>query len=114
MKTNGEQKSPTKNGGVSDLSEAPLHICLNADKQQTPPVQPARVRMRTLTVSSLYRQWGVAYRTNEWCVPSVRLNGKWLSALGLTPGQKIRVVTNGSIITITPVTLDHGIAHYTK
>jgi hypothetical protein len=55
---------------------------------------------RTLTVSSLYRQWGEEHRKNECCVPSIRLNGKWLAALGFVQGQKIRVVANGSIITI--------------
>jgi hypothetical protein len=60
---------------------------------------------RTLTVSTLYRQWGEAHRKNESVVPSIRLNGKWLAALGLVPGQKVRVVTNGSIITIAPVRL---------
>ena len=59
---------------------------------------------RTLTVSSLYRQWG-AHRKSECVVPSVRLNGKWLAALGFVPGQKIRVIANGSIITIAPVLL---------
>jgi hypothetical protein len=112
METNSAEKSRTKNGGVSDLPAAPLHVSLSPDKQRTPPVQPARVRMRTLTVSSLYRQWGEAHRTNECCVPSIRLNGKWLTALGLAPGQKIRVVTNGSIITIAPVAFDREIAHY--
>jgi hypothetical protein len=57
---------------------------------------------RTLTVSTLYRQSG----ESECCVPSIRLNGKWLAALGLAPGQKIRVVTNGSIITIAPVAFE--------
>ncbi|HAK06220.1 MAG TPA: hypothetical protein DCO65_02955 [Spartobacteria bacterium] len=42
-------------------------------------------------------------RKSECCVPNIRLNGKWLAALGLVPGQKIRVITNGSIITIAPV-----------
>jgi hypothetical protein len=60
---------------------------------------------RTLTVSSLLRQWGVAHRKNECSVPSIRLNGKWLAALGFACGQKVRVVTNGSIITIAPVRL---------
>jgi hypothetical protein len=58
---------------------------------------------RTLTVSTLYRQWGEGHRKNECAVPSIRLNGKWLAALGLVSGQKIRVITNGSIITIAPV-----------
>jgi Fe2+ transport system protein FeoA len=43
---------------------------------------------------------------NDCCVPNIRLNGKWLAALGFTPGQKIRVITNGSIITITAVAFD--------
>jgi Toxin SymE, type I toxin-antitoxin system len=59
---------------------------------------------RTLTVSTLHRQWGV-HRKNECCVPSIRLNGKWLAAVGFAPGKKIRVVTNGSIITIAPVSI---------
>jgi len=50
---------------------------------------------RTLTVSSLLRQWGVGHRKNECSVPSIRLNGKWLAALGFACGQKVRVVTNG-------------------
>jgi hypothetical protein len=54
--------------------------------------------MRTLTVSSLYREWG----SNECIVPSIRLNGKWLVALGFVPGQKLRVVSNDTTITITP------------
>ena len=41
---------------------------------------------RTLTVSSLLRQWGVGHRKNECSVPSIRLNGKWLAALGYQPG----------------------------
>jgi hypothetical protein len=44
---------------------------------------------RTLTVSSLHREWGEPHRKNECVVPSIRLNGKWLSALGIAPGQKI-------------------------
>ena len=102
-----------KNGDASDLHEAP-HISLNSENERTPPVRPAQAGMRTLTVSSLHRQWGGAHRRNECCVPSIRLNGKWLTALGLAPGQKIRVVTNGSIITIAPVAFDCEIAHYTR
>jgi hypothetical protein len=69
---------------------------------------------RTLTVSSLHRQWGEAHRKNECCVPSIRLNGKWLAALGFASGQKIRVVTNGSIITIAPVAFDSELCRYAK
>jgi hypothetical protein len=61
---------------------------------------------RTLTVSSLHRQWGAAHRKNECCVPSIRLNGKWLAALGFASGQKVRVITNGSIITIASIAFD--------
>jgi hypothetical protein len=57
---------------------------------------------RTLTVSSLFRQWGDVHRKNECCVPSIRLNGKWLAALGFVPGQKVRAISTGSIITLAP------------
>jgi hypothetical protein len=42
------------------------------------------------------------------------LNGRWLSALGIVPGQKIHVVTNGEIITIKPVIFDSEVLHYRK
>jgi hypothetical protein len=58
---------------------------------------------RILTVSALYRESGEEHRKNECVVPSIRLNGKWLAALGILPGQKIRVITNGSIITIASI-----------
>jgi Toxin SymE, type I toxin-antitoxin system len=70
--------------------------------QQQGQAQLGSSRQRTLTVSTLHRQWGDAHRKNECVVSSIRLNGKWLAALGLVPGQKVRVVTNGSIITIAP------------
>jgi hypothetical protein len=66
--------------------------------------------MRTLTVSSLHRDWG----SNECVVPSIRLNGKWIAALGIVPGQKIRVITNGAIITLAPVSFDSELSHYGK
>jgi hypothetical protein len=69
---------------------------------------------RTLTVSTLLRQWSHKHRKNETVVPSIRLNGKWLAALGFVPGQKIRVITNGSIITLAPVALDRELCRYTK
>jgi hypothetical protein len=69
---------------------------------------------RTLTVSSLHRQCGEAHRKNESAVPSIRLNGKWLAALGIVSGQKIRVITNGSIITIAPAAFDREICRYKK
>jgi Fe2+ transport system protein FeoA len=69
--------------------------------------------MRTITVSSLHREWG-AHRRNESTVPSIRLNGKWLAALGIVPGQKIRVITNGAIITIAPVSFDSELHRYAK
>jgi len=61
--------------------------------------------IRTLTVSGLYRQWG-EHRKRDCVVPSIRLNGKWLAALGIVPGKKIHVATNGGIITIKLVTFD--------
>jgi hypothetical protein len=62
--------------------------------------------MRTLTVSSLHREWGQPHRKSECVVPSIRLNGKWLVAVGIVPGQKIRVITNGAIITLAPVAFE--------
>jgi hypothetical protein len=59
--------------------------------------------MRILTVSSLYREWGELHRKNECVVPSIRLSGRWLAALGIVPGQRVRVVTNGATITIEPL-----------
>jgi len=56
------------------------------DKQNA-PTQPGS--QRTLTVATLYRQWGV-HRKSECVVPSVRLNGKWLAAFGFVRRQKIR------------------------
>jgi hypothetical protein len=114
MKTKREEKSRGKKDGVSDPLEARLDISRNAENESTTLAGAARLGMRTLTISSLYRQWGGAHRTKECCVPSIRLNGKWLGALGLAPGQKIRVVTNGSIITIAPIAFDREIAHYAK
>jgi hypothetical protein len=69
---------------------------------------------RTLTVSSLHREWGEAHRREHSVVPSIRLNGNWLSALGIMPGQKIRVVTNGAVITLTPVSFEGELRHYEK
>jgi hypothetical protein len=63
-------------------------------------------RIRTLTVSSLHREWGEAHRKRECTVPSVRLTGKWLAALGIVPGQRVRVLTNGATITIEPLGFD--------
>jgi hypothetical protein len=60
-----------------------------------------RPTTRTLTVSSLYREWGSPHRKNGCVVPSIRLNGKWLVALGFVLGEKINVATNGATITIT-------------
>jgi type I toxin-antitoxin system toxin SymE len=70
--------------------------------------------MRTLTLSSLHREWGEPHRKSESVVPSIRLNGKWLAALGIVAGQKIRIVTNGRIITITPVAIDSDVRRYGK
>ena len=68
---------------------------------------------RTLTVSGLYRQWG-EHRKSERVVPSIRLNGKWLTSLGIIPGQKVRVITNGAIITLAPLSIESELRHYGK
>jgi len=47
-------------------------------------------------------------------MPSVRLNGKWLGSLGIVPGQKIRVVTKGPIITLAPISFDSELRRYGK
>jgi hypothetical protein len=70
--------------------------------------------MRTLIVSSLHREWGEAHRKNECVVPSIRLNGKWLEALGIVLGQKIRVIINGTIITLAPVAFVSELRRYGK
>jgi hypothetical protein len=70
--------------------------------------------MRMLTVSSLHRESGPSHRRSHSVVPSIRLNGKWLAALGFGSGQKVRVGTNGSIITIAPVAFDRELRRYTK
>jgi len=56
--------------------------------KQLAQAQLGSSRQRTLTVSSLHRQWGAAHRKNECCVPGIRLNGKWLAALGLASGYE--------------------------
>jgi len=63
-------------------------------------------RIRTLTVSRLYREWGEPHHKGECVVPSIRLNGRWLAALGFEPGQKIRVTTNGATLTLAPITFE--------
>ena len=70
--------------------------------------------MRTLTVSSLHREWGEPHCKKECVVPSIRLNGNWLAALGFTPGQKIRVITNGAIVTLAPVSFESELHRYGK
>jgi hypothetical protein len=62
-------------------------------------------KMRTLTVSKLYREWGAQHRKKQCAVPSIRLNGKWLATLGFVLGQTLSVATNGTTITITPLGL---------
>ena len=67
---------------------------------------PKDVKIRRLTVSALYREWGQPHHKNGCVVPSIRLNGKWLAGLGIVVGQRIRVVTNGTTITIEPLGFD--------
>jgi hypothetical protein len=82
--------------------------------EKTKQKPQAQLGQRTLTVSTLYREWGKSHRKNDCCVPNIRLNGKWLAALGFACGQKVRVVTNGSIITIAPIAFDRELRRYTK
>ena len=69
-------------------------------------------RIRTLTVSRLYREWGEPHLKRECTVPSIRLSGNWLSRLGIAPGQKIRVATNGATITLAPISFDSKLRRY--
>jgi len=39
-------------------------------------------------------------------VPSIRLEGKWLAALGVKPGQKVRVTVNAVGLVITKILPD--------
>ena len=68
-------------------------------------------RTRMLTVSRLYREWGEPHRKRECAVPSIRLNGKWLSQLGLVLGQKIRIIANGAILTLAPASFEAELRH---
>ena len=63
-------------------------------------------KIRTLTVSRLYREWGEPHLKRECTVPSIRLSGKWLSRLGIAPGQKICVATNGATIILARIGID--------
>jgi hypothetical protein len=57
------------------------------------------LKPRILTVSTVYREWENNYNRTYQAVPALRLTGKWLSKLGFTPGQKVRVVVSpGTII----------------
>jgi hypothetical protein len=71
-------------------------------------------RIRTLTVSRLYREWGELHRKRECTVPSIRLSGKWLSRLGIAPGQEICAAINGATITLASVTFENEneLCHY--
>lgn len=69
---------------------------------------------RTLTVSSLYREWGQQHRKKECIVPSIRLNGKWLATLGFVRGQRISVVAKGTTITIIQLVDGNDLGQRTK
>jgi hypothetical protein len=61
-------------------------------------------------ISTLYREWGEPHRKRECCAEY--LKGRWLAALGVEPGQKISVITNGPIITLAPVNFESELRRY--
>jgi hypothetical protein len=85
-----------------------VRVCGRAPTTESLRGDAVNKKIRTLTVSSLYRAWGEPHRKCECVVPSIRLNGKWLAALGVEPGQKIRVITNGATITLAPISFESG------
>lgn len=50
--------------------------------------------MRTLTVSTLYRQPRHPHGGRTQRVPHIRLSGQWLERHGFTPGARVHVVHN--------------------
>ena len=54
---------------------------------------------RTLTVSTVHREWDAGCRRRHSYAPALRLNGEWLRRAGFAPGQKVRLTVGvGTII----------------
>lgn len=51
----------------------------------------------------VYKSYRPTVRNRFVSEPEIRLKGKWLKALGFTPGQCISVKQEGSCLTITLV-----------
>jgi toxic protein SymE len=59
-------------------------------------------RIRKLKIHSKFR----ARRWDNTTVPEIRLEGKWLDALGFKQGQKVKIQVEANKLTIT---IDNGI-----
>lgn len=57
--------------------------------------------MRILTVSTVHREWGPNHRRGHGRVAALRLNGKWLEALGYLPGARVCVKAVSGALVIT-------------
>jgi hypothetical protein len=57
--------------------------------------------MRALTVSRLHRESGPLHRRAHSVVPSIRLNGSWLDALGFKVGERVLVTVENGALRIT-------------
>jgi hypothetical protein len=57
-------------------------------------------RIRVLTVSAVYREWGVAHQRRHTFVPALRLSGDWLRVAGFKTGEKVQLHSEGGVITI--------------
>lgn len=66
----------------------------------TEEVQSTSSRTRVLTVSTVHREWGAAWRRQHSYVPALRLNGQWLRTVGFAPGQKVRLTVGAGTIVI--------------
>jgi len=61
--------------------------------------------IRTLTVSTVHREWGTTCRRQHSYVPALRLNGQWLRSVGFAPGQRVQVILGAGTIVIAALEL---------
>jgi hypothetical protein len=62
-------------------------------------------RIRTLTVSTVHREWSATCGRQHSYVPALRLYGRWLRSVGFAPGQKVRVILGAGMIVISVLDL---------
>jgi len=70
-----------------------------------PAAPEPEARERRLTVSRLFapRARPVAYSAPATVVPFLRISGRWLSALGFEPGDRVRVEGEPGRLQVTRV-----------